>query len=520
MVGSRGRIVMLVDNNVTPDSRVQKEARSAAERGWDVTLLGHYRAGSKRTWKLGSATVQLVSVPTPLNQRPHVRRAAPLRSPLAYSRPATASYRRQLIRAEYADLRVRRARFVLDQQTGQGKARRRVGAGADSARLFADRAGLALRRRWTTLRAERTDQLEIRRKAMTSPLDRFTTAFWRQTMGQRAWRRLDPTLWDWELAYGEVIDQLKPDIIHANDFRMVGIGARAALRARARGRDVRLVWDAHEFLPGMRPWDAHPRWHVAQIAHEREYAPLADAVVTVSDVLAEMLIAEHGLTERPAVVLNAPEVFPVDAATTEWPSVRRACGLGTDVPLLVYSGTASPPRGLEVLVEALAELAECHIALVVSKPKSDYVQSLVRRAEELGVNARLHLVGYVPTRDIVPFLSTADIGVIPILHFPNHEISLITKFLEYSQARLPVVVSDVRTMSDTVRSTGQGEVFTAGSTTEFVTAVRTVLADPGRYRRAYDQPHLLDGWTWESAADTLDDVYSTLRAEQLGPTSR
>jgi hypothetical protein len=29
---ARGRIVMLVDNNVTPDSRVQKQARSAAER--------------------------------------------------------------------------------------------------------------------------------------------------------------------------------------------------------------------------------------------------------------------------------------------------------------------------------------------------------------------------------------------------------------------------------------------------------------------------------------------------------
>ena len=34
------KIVMLVDNGVDGDSRVQKAARSAAEAGWDVTLLG------------------------------------------------------------------------------------------------------------------------------------------------------------------------------------------------------------------------------------------------------------------------------------------------------------------------------------------------------------------------------------------------------------------------------------------------------------------------------------------------
>jgi glycogen(starch) synthase len=39
-LSARGRIVMLVDNGVDGDSRVQKTARSAADHGWDVTLLG------------------------------------------------------------------------------------------------------------------------------------------------------------------------------------------------------------------------------------------------------------------------------------------------------------------------------------------------------------------------------------------------------------------------------------------------------------------------------------------------
>jgi hypothetical protein len=80
---ARGRVVMLVDNKVTPDSRVQKEARSAAQRGWNVTLLGYHRPGSKTEWTIGKAQVRLLTVAAPLSRRHHVRRSARLRSPLA-----------------------------------------------------------------------------------------------------------------------------------------------------------------------------------------------------------------------------------------------------------------------------------------------------------------------------------------------------------------------------------------------------------------------------------------------------
>jgi glycosyltransferase involved in cell wall biosynthesis len=87
---------------------------------------------------------------------------------------------------------------------------------------------------------------------------------------------------------------------------------------------------------------------------------------------------------------------------------------------------------------------------------------------------------------------------------------LATKFFEYAHARLPIVVSDVKTMSEMVRATGQGEVFRAGDVADYVRAVRTVLADPQRYRAAYDKPGLLDEWTWEKQAEVLDRVYVDL----------
>src|SRR5262249_25946350 len=201
------------------------------------------------------------------------------------------------------------------------------------------------------------------------PLELVQVRFWRAREGDPAWRRLEPGLWTYERALGPVIDELEPDLIHAHDFRMLGVGARAAMRARDARRAVKLVWDAHEFLPGVKPWRNNARWLPAHRAYEREYAPSADAVVTVSDALADLLRREHHLGEQPTVVLNAPEVadLPHDDAQ-QVPDLRRLCGVDRATPLVVYSGSATVQRGLGTVVDALPQLDGVHVALVVGDP--------------------------------------------------------------------------------------------------------------------------------------------------------
>jgi glycosyltransferase involved in cell wall biosynthesis len=496
---------MLVDNGVRFDSRVQKAAVSAAERGWDVILLGRKPAGDQRVeWSIGHAKVRLIRVLNPMKVRRFEFRRGGLRSPLAYPPGPLAAYRMQGVKAWKADLVARDAALSVRRSPWASVGRLALGVQL----LAAKAAG-----RWVRFRSTRTDSLNRRRKAMNAPLDRFTTAMWQKVLGDRAWRRLDPGVWDWELAYGPVIDDLKPDLIHANDFRMLAVGARAAARAKASGRPVKLVWDAHEFLPGMRSWGSqglHPRWRPAMRALEREFAPYADAVVTVSDELADLLVQEHGLKQRPSVVLNAPIAHDVASRSSTGVDIRTACGLTADTPLIVYSGLAAQKRGLDTMVDALPRLDGVHVALVVSDPELPYVVELSGRAESLGALDRLHVMPYVPVEDIVPYLSTADVGAIPLHHWPNHEISLLTKFFEYSHARLPILVSDVEAMAAKVRETGQGEVFIAEDVDDYVRAVKDLLADPASYRRAYDTPGLLEAWTWERQAEELDRIYSQL----------
>jgi glycogen(starch) synthase len=501
---NRGRIVMLVDNGVEGDSRVQKQAESAAAAGWDVFLLGCSPTGELRKWTIGGAKVRLLPFTTGPDRRRHEARSTRLRDPLAYPHGPRRAYRERQVRVRRAELHLARARLALDADR------------LPSPLLAARRAALAVRGKttsaaaaWTALRSARTDRLQERRETMTSPLDRLTTRLWSLLPPRLLWRRFEPALWDLELAFAPMIDKLGPDLIHANDFRMLGVGARAALRARAKGRDAKLVWDAHEYLPGMHPWIAHPRWHAAQMAHEREYAPCADAVVTVSDRLAELLRERHRLAETPTVVMNTPEVRPLEVGD-EAPSLRERCGIGRDVPLMVYSGGGAERRGLGDVVNALPALPGVHLALIVRSHRTRYMVELARLSERLGVADRVHRLPYVPHRHVVPHLAEADLGLIPLHHYMNHEIALITKFFEYSHARLPVVVSDVEAMGEKVAETGQGEVFTAGDVESLVQAVKAVLTDADAYRAAYENTELLAEWTWAAQAEKLHGVYRRL----------
>lgn len=511
---SRGRVVMLVDNGVDGDSRVQKAARSAADAGWDVILLGNARGGGPRTWHLGGAEVRLIPTPIPMARRLHEYRRAWVRRPFGYPPGGVAEYRRQWVKAWRADLDMRTALLKLDRPALRRSGVGRIRLAARALRLSGTWRLHSLVRRWVGFRYRSMETARTSRHRLDAPWNRAYTALVLKLMGERAWRRLEPRVWDFELAYGKVIDDLRPDLIHAHDFYMLGVGARAAVRARANGRPVKLVWDAHEYLPGLNPATNSRRFLPAICAYEREFARHADAVVTVSESLAELLKADHRLAELPTVVLNAPTVAADEADATEPPpDLRGLCGVEATTPLLAYSGGIAPVRGVDVIVDALVRLPDAHVALVSLPPgkaSSPHIKALRARASHLGVADRVHLLPYVSHRHVARFLSAADVGVSPILHLPNHEIALSNKFFEYAHARLPVVVSDVRTMAEATRRIGHGEVFRAGDVDEFVRAVSSVLADPQRYRAAYDRPGLLADWTWEAQAERLDGVYSRL----------
>ena len=463
---------MLVANDVRLDSRVQKAAYSAAEAGYDVLLLGYEPNRKGRPSDpayIGAAQV----VRTGLHNKWQIAQW-PLKDAGASSLK-TAPFRAFSF-ASSVDYKMRRriVQRIKQPGTGNGSAKHKA--------------------------------KELLWKAY------FRDGDWRRTARHLLWL---------EASWAALIEEFEPDIIHAHDMHTPGIAVRVADRLGKPGDPKRpkVLYDAHEFVAGV---SMPEQRRLAYVGLEAEYVRQADAVITVSPLLAEWLRDRYELKELPGVVANAPMLHVPggehdeheDAesgaaeAGEEPPSLRKACGLGEDVPLLVYSGAVSPMRGIATMIEGLPELPDAHVA-VVRGADTEFTRALEKQAEELGVRDRLHLVGYVAPHLVPQYLASASIGVIPILHTPNHEVALITKYYEYMHAKLPIVVSDVQAMADATRELGNGEVFTAGDAHEYALAIGKVLADRDAYAARYTDD-LLAANSWEGQAEVLSGVYARL----------
>jgi glycosyltransferase involved in cell wall biosynthesis len=322
-----------------------------------------------------------------------------------------------------------------------------------------------------------------------------------------------PLLQDGEKTFGKIIDQLSPDIIHANDVDTLGLALHAKKRAKTRGHSIAILYDAHEYVQGVHR--KHPTWQSAMSLLERTSITLVDSVTTVSDNIAGMLTEDYQLKVLPTVVLNAPRRVqpPIDKVHE---TIRTKIGLAPGVPLHVYVGAAAPQRGLDAMVLALPFAPGHHVGLVVN-PHSAYVKGLLENAMMLGVADRVHVHPYVPEWYVSTFVSDATSGVIPILHHPNHEISLVTKYFEYLHARIPIIVSDVKTMAAEIRQHGNGLVFTAGNAEGLAQRFTEIAMDRFRFTAAITD-FMLDEYSWErqgvkliATHDALADVIMSKR---------
>jgi len=466
------RVLMIVDNSVEGDSRVQKSARSMAESGWNVLLLGRAPSSDPVTYALGGAQVHLAVMPREWDMRKRRSPGVNLRYPLAYTD-----------RDILAERNLRNAFRRLDLQARIGE----KGSASIPHRLRVKVARVVHRVRARQFRKSLAHATKVRTKAGLP---------W---VGRSGWANDDPMLAELELAYAPVIDQFKPHLIHAHDYRSIGIAVRAADRIARSGARPPVIYDAHEFLPGVGLPDAKRRRGLER--NEALHLKRADAIVTVGDGVADRLVEAHKLTTRPMIVLNAPPAEMADIPS----DIRTDCGLAEGVPIVVYCGASAERRGLDVMIEALPRLPDVHVALLTKA--NAYTAALEKRAAELGAADRVHVLAYVQPEAVSAYLRTADVGCSPLLSTLNHELALPTKMFEYAHAGLPMLTSDVAATSEMVRRHKIGEVFRKSDVDDYVEALSRILADPDSYR--YDES-LLSEWTWEAQSAPVSGLYRSL----------
>jgi glycosyltransferase involved in cell wall biosynthesis len=304
-----------------------------------------------------------------------------------------------------------------------------------------------------------------------------------------------------------LILRLRPEIVHAHDLVTL---SGAGLAARSLG--CRFIYDAHELERHTNYWSLN-RWTKYWIArYETGLARQADAVITVSDSIADWLAAEYGI-RRPLVVLNAPTgVPPVFSHVEGAQCLRGKLGLSDSTPLVAYVGSVTIDRGLSLCVRSLVYLPTAHFAAV--GPRYDVTEAeMIRAANEIGVLDRVHFVDPVPSNQVMAFMQGADCSVMAIQNvclsyyfcFPN-------KLLESVFAGLPVAVANLQELRAFVEKHGVGVVMDETNPQAIADAIRTLLENRERYRPSLTKiKEIEEQYGWRRQSEKLLGLYSNLQ---------
>jgi glycosyltransferase involved in cell wall biosynthesis len=235
------------------------------------------------------------------------------------------------------------------------------------------------------------------------------------------------------------------DVVHVNnppDFLVF-----AAMVPKLLG--ARVILDIHDLSPEMfhQRFDGRRGAGVAERVLrgvERLATRFADEVVTVHEPYRRELIGRGVPQRKLTVVMNT-----VDERVLPEP-VPAAARNGDGSFRVVYHGTVTPLYGVELLVDAAAQVARDLPALRLEVyGAGDAVPSVRRRADEVGMTERLVLSGdFIAHPDMLRLVRGAAVGVIPNLPVRMNVHALPTKLFEYVTLGVPVVCADLPTIRE------------------------------------------------------------------------
>jgi PEP-CTERM/exosortase A-associated glycosyltransferase len=308
---------------------------------------------------------------------------------------------------------------------------------------------------------------------------------------------------------GELIDHLKPDIVHAHSPVLNALPALWA--ARRRGLPVvyelRALWEDAAVDHGSTT-EGSLRYRASR-AVETYALKRADAVTTICDGLRGEIASRGVDASRVTVIPNAVDVHRFVVAGTPDPALRGALGLD-GATVLGFIGSFYAYEGIDLLLDATARLAAARPVLkVLLVGGGSHERALRERARALGIESQVVFAGRVPNADVPRYYDLIDALVYPRRSMRLTELVTPLKPLEaMAQGRI-VVASDVGGHRELIADGETGHLFAADNADTLAAVLDRVLAarDAWPAMRARARAFVERERSWDRSVARYRDVY-------------
>jgi len=242
-----------------------------------------------------------------------------------------------------------------------------------------------------------------------------------------------------------------------------------------------------------------------RIRHERAIARRADAMITASDHERLLLSRYYGASEGRMHTIPCGvdlELFqPRNRA-----AARRQLGLDPDRPVLLWVGRLEKLKGVDILIQALAELDEREFTLLIvggDERAAGLKAELQAQARDAGVAANVRFIGAVPHDALPAYYSAADVCVVPSYY---ESFGLVA--VEAMACGTPVVASRVGGLVSTVTDGVTGYLIPWRCPEPFAEKLEVLLHNPelrANFGRAARRS--AERYRWEAIALRVAGVY-------------
>ena len=337
------------------------------------------------------------------------------------------------------------------------------------------------------------------------PAGRISTAWW--AVVWRKIRRVSRALRyyrEW-LRVIRRVAALDPDVVLLGDIRFAGDLVPLMLLARKTRLLADICHNVRPFSAGGKSGGLFDRSRFRRFFYRRIYR-LFDIVFVHFERNRDEFVATFGVPkERVGVIVHGnEEIFDelrspeVSAAT-----LRSRLGLG-DAPVVLFFGTLSRYKGIDVLLDAFPQIhRETGARLVIAGyPFHDFDVGLHQaRARELGVEKFVDWVPeYVSSDEVAAWMELASVIV-----FPYRDIYQSGALQIAQTFGVPIVASAIGAMQDVIEDDCSGLLVPPENAHALAGATIRLLKDPALARRlgARAAQESRGRYSWDSVAQTV-----------------